>query len=46
MVKSKGEVVAITKNFDDMQCKIFYAITVEFEVQPNLKIGECVVVQN
>ncbi len=41
----KGEIVNINKNFNTVNCRYFYEISIEIENLPDLKLGECEVIQ-
>ena len=45
MIKEKGDIVEISKMFDEATMKHFWHIRVYIDDTPNLKMGKCEVTQ-
>lgn len=43
--KNKVEIMSIAEHFDNATCECFYEITIHLTEKPNLKLGECEIIQ-
>lgn len=45
IIRGKGEIFSLSKMFDEVTCKWFWRATIDFEYEPDIKLGNCEVSQ-